>query len=1173
MATKFNGFVNSKTLSEALTSSATDGKLYFPTDSDAIVENGKMHGGGRLLSHSWSGFVRSSNSASGSDFVLFKVVPLDTTRCWTVKFELNGYYNSSYQQQHIIEITGFGGSTPNIHATTFNNSTSPADTSVFNQLITYTKVADAYVGIGTSNVVSYSSSRTVRITLLDYSNCSVTLNDAPANTDYSTYANGRTRTACNIYAKGETTYNGFTIGSLGISNNYLQTSGSYLAASSVSVGSADKLDGYHATGLLENLSNSGNNISIKVGGTTKTLTPAYATSASKLSTARTINGVSFDGSQNVTGAFTSGLYEANLQWGGKNFNKSYGPIDAAMVPELGANRFAFGKVAGITIEYSRDAGATWTDYVSSDKYKIALFSYHGYSHYVIGKSSESQVADANCLLRVTLKFPDFGLYTTLNKFVIYCSTSGSSGCWCTIDGSTKANPTTFVTFANKVNIDGWGGYNVINTSEITTYSNHTSQYETLRFTFGCTSHTSTQYVGLGILDIFGYGGVGWSTPSNMANTGHLYSYDASQSATFPAQLTATSLIKSGGTSSQFLKADGSVDSNSYAPKATTLSGYGITDGVNTVTTSGSGNAVTTASVSGHTLTLTKGTTFLTSHQDISGKSNTSHTHSVKINGVTKTIAASGGTAVDLGTYLTSHQDLSAYAKTTDVDTKLATKAASSHTHDDRYFTETEVTNKLSDKLSKGRMVDITASSTEVGVTPFNVHAFKSAGYPLYTDPEFGSGNNSVNIYNNAANGTVTITRGKATDFGLNDSGNATGYVLKINCTGTASPGYGGFYQSISSRANAIFVQIFRAKVPTGYILGTASNSMGTSYTDRFLTSVLGTGKWEWYARIYHCGATGTFSTGGHVYIYRNGTDVAEPTTSSPLVWYLSYCNCIDITTGNYDGLRTRYSDSATKATQDGSGNVITSTYAKTSHTHTSSQVTGLATVATSGKYSDLTGTPTIDSALSSTSTNAVQNKAINTALAGKVDLTASGVSTAINKLGVGTATPVDADYYVCQYASGGTTTTSYHRRPLSSLWNWIKSKLATVATSGSYSDLKNKPTIPVVDSIISATSTNAIQNKTVYSAFNELSFVYDLNCTGYTLPCSEEDNSDLYDEVTSAINDGKIIRVICTPTDESGPIIFQAINITNGTYDGCPSLTIDAGLDGSENYWTIYKSI
>lgn len=44
---------------------------------------------------------------------------------------------------------------------------------------------------------------------------------------------------------------------------------------------------------------------------------------------------------------------------------------------------------------------------------------------------------------------------------------------------------------------------------------------------------------------------------------------------------------------------------------TTLSGFGITDGFNTVAYSGSGNAITSATFSGHTLTLVKGTTFLT----------------------------------------------------------------------------------------------------------------------------------------------------------------------------------------------------------------------------------------------------------------------------------------------------------------------------------------------------------------------------------------------------------------------------------------------------------------------------------------------------------------------------------------------------------------------------------
>lgn len=46
----------------------------------------------------------------------------------------------------------------------------------------------------------------------------------------------------------------------------------------------------------------------------------------------------------------------------------------------------------------------------------------------------------------------------------------------------------------------------------------------------------------------------------------------------------------------------------------------------------------------------------------------------------------------------------------------------------------------------------------------------------------------------------------------------------------------------------------------------------------------------------------------------------------------------------------------------------------------------------------------------------------------------------LNELSTGSSTPVDADYYISQYVNGGTTTTTYHRRPMSALWNYIKSK-------------------------------------------------------------------------------------------------------------------------------------
>lgn len=75
------------------------------------------------------------------------------------------------------------------------------------------------------------------------------------------------------------------------------------------------------------------------------------------------------------------------------------------------------------------------------------------------------------------------------------------------------------------------------------------------------------------------------------------------------------------------------------------------------------------------------------------------------------------------------------------------------------------------------------------------------------------------------------------------------------------------------------------------------------------------------------------------------------------------------------------------------------------------------------------------------------------------DNTTYDLDAMISALPVGTDDPVDNDYYVSQYADGGTSNTRYYRRPVSKLWNYIKTKLATVATSGSYTDLSNKPTI------------------------------------------------------------------------------------------------------------------
>lgn len=71
-------------------------------------------------------------------------------------------------------------------------------------------------------------------------------------------------------------------------------------------------------------------------------------------------------------------------------------------------------------------------------------------------------------------------------------------------------------------------------------------------------------------------------------------------------------------------------------------------------------------------------------------------------------------------------------------------------------------------------------------------------------------------------------------------------------------------------------------------------------------------------------------------------------------------------------------------------------------------------------------------------------------LTDKANKTADDLNTMINALSAGTSTPQDADYYVSQYVGGGSTTTTYHRQPMSALWAYIKSKAASVFAAKSH---------------------------------------------------------------------------------------------------------------------------
>lgn len=247
----------------------------------------------------------------------------------------------------------------------------------------------------------------------------------------------------------------------------------------------------------------------------------------------------------------STLYEAKLKWGGNNFSGTYGPMDAALVSDLGANRLALLPAKCIDVEYSRDGGVTWNNYTTIDTEKTNLFTKRS-TAYCIGGKNETNVDKSSHQLRITIKNTRGVIYNNFIKFVLYVSTNGSIGCWCTIDGrlqsDVEAGNDTWKIFINKQHVSGWSGYNVINyPNGITTYSNHkTVQYGNVRFTFGCTSHNQN-YGGLHVMSIQGFGGEGWETPSTLALTGHLYEVTGIGAAKFPKPIYAPELIEGGTT--------------------------------------------------------------------------------------------------------------------------------------------------------------------------------------------------------------------------------------------------------------------------------------------------------------------------------------------------------------------------------------------------------------------------------------------------------------------------------------------------------------------------------------------------------------------------------------------------------------------------------------------------
>ena len=271
--------------------------------------------------------------------------------------------------------------------------------------------------------------------------------------------------------------------------------------------------------------------------------------------------------------------EAYLSWGGTNIQGDVSPIDAAFCSEIGNNKLAFLPADCITIEYTTDGGSTWIDYGASDAQKTSLVTYYSGNPFYIGhglaSATDGTMTNSNCSnyqVRITISTRNSSgtakLYTVAKKLLINFSSNGAGGSKVKLETQTIGNYNNNVDTWSTIgtyNVAGWSGWNSIPLLLLFGgYVNQLNQPAKLRLTLSITTVNTNYSCKAYILDLRLIGITNNVSPSIMSRTGHLYDFDANQNATFPAAITSAKFVKSGGTSSQFLKADGSVDSNTYS---------------------------------------------------------------------------------------------------------------------------------------------------------------------------------------------------------------------------------------------------------------------------------------------------------------------------------------------------------------------------------------------------------------------------------------------------------------------------------------------------------------------------------------------------------------------------------------------------------------------------------
>jgi hypothetical protein len=403
----------------------------------------------------------------------------------------------------------------------------------------------------------------------------------------------------------------------------------YLKSADGKAADADKLDGVHLDGIFTSLTNTDSNqISLVIGGVTKLLTVAFASSAGSIAwenitgkpdayTPSAHKHSAEDINSGVLAVERGGTGKATLNDASNALVNALSTASSDSIPEDGdyyVSQFAGGGTT--TVTYHRRPMSQLFAYVRGKLGTLAL------------KSALDWTEIQNHPTKVSEFTNDAGYLTEHQSLASYLTKTDAENTY-QPRGNYITSHQSLDGYVNDISVTGTGN----------AVTDITKTDKTIAITKGATFLTSHQ-------DLSAYAKTS-QIPTKVSqlknDSGYLTSHQS-----LDAYLTK------------------SAAETAYQPRGNYLTSHQSLDGyVNAVNTTGTGNAITAITKSGKTVTVTKGATFLTSHQDLSAYAKTSQIPT-KVSQLQN----------DSG-YLTSHQSLANYYTKTEADAKYISPAGRS----------------------------------------------------------------------------------------------------------------------------------------------------------------------------------------------------------------------------------------------------------------------------------------------------------------------------------------------------------------------------------------------------------------------------------------------------------------------------------------------------------------